>query len=125
MGCTSSKPLSLCTLRLGTLGRYGNSSRWSNPPVHIQWNPAMTKTPLFINSEKHLKAQQNYSKICRNEPRYNEWILTVPTQNLSRCNEYFARSLAAVSKNDRFESKFQLAFKIESVFDVLIFSPYT
>ena len=38
----------------------------------IQWNPAIKKTPLFINSEKHLKAQQNYSKICGNEPCYDE-----------------------------------------------------
>ena len=45
---------------------------------------------------KHVKARQNYSKICGNEPRYNEYILTVPTHNLPRCNEYFVRSLAAV-----------------------------
>ena len=34
-----------------------------------------------------------------NEPRYNEWILTVPTHNLSRYNEYFVLSLA-ITKND-------------------------
>ena len=34
-----------------------------------------------------------------NEPRYNEFILTLPTHNLSCYNEYFVLSLA-VSKND-------------------------
>ena len=46
-----------------------------------------------------MKARQNYSKICGNKPRYNELILTVPTHNLPRYNEYFVLSLA-VSKND-------------------------
>ena len=34
-----------------------------------------------------------------NKPRYNELILTVPTHNLPRHNEYFVLSLA-VSKSD-------------------------
>ena len=44
-----------------------------------------------------------------------------PNAEFTRCNEYFVRSLAAVSKNDRFESKLKLAL-IESVFDAFIFS---
>ena len=50
-------------------------------------------------NEQHLKARQNYSKICGNMPRYNEprsneLIVTVPTHNLPRYNEYFVLSLA-------------------------------
>ena len=35
----------------------------------------------------------------KRNPRYNEFILTVPTHNLPRYNEYFVLSLAG-SKND-------------------------
>ena len=50
-------------------------------------------------NEQHLKARQNYSKICGNKPRYKELILTVATHNLPRYSEYFVLSLA-ISKND-------------------------
>ena len=69
-----------------------------NEPRH-NTDPVITK--------KHLKARQNYSKICGNELRYNEYILTVPTHNFPRCNEYFVRPPAAVSKNDRFDLRFE------------------
>ena len=35
----------------------------------IQWNPVIMKTSL---KQKLLKAQQNYSEICGNEPCYND-----------------------------------------------------
>ena len=38
-------------------------------------------------NEQHLKAWQNYSKICGNKPRSNEQILTVPTYNLPHYNK--------------------------------------
>ena len=49
----------------------------------VEWHPAITnlRTRFF---EQHLKARENYSKICGNKPRYNE---------------SFVLSLA-VSKND-------------------------
>ena len=80
----------------------------------IQWNPARYNEDPVRN--------KNISKPGRitgcNElppppitkrPRYKENILTVPTPNLPRCDEYFVRSLAAVSTNNRFERKSQLA----------------
>ena len=82
----------------------------ANQEFTIQWNPATT--PRYKG--KHLKAWQNYSKICGNEPRYNEYILTVPTHNVPRCNEYFVRSLAAV--------RVKLNDKVFFELDVLIVS---
>ena len=70
----------------------------------------LVETAIYLNTvaprynEQHLKARQNYSKICGNKPRYNEphyneLILKVPTHNLPRFHEYFVLSLA-VSKSD-------------------------
>ena len=47
-------------------------------------------------NEQHLKAWQNYSKICGDNPRYNKLILTVPTHNLPCYNEYFVLSLLVI-----------------------------
>ena len=58
-------------------------------------------TPLLRrprHNEKHLKARQNYSKICGNELRYDSQA----TQNVPRCHGYCVQSLASLSKNDRF-----------------------
>ena len=57
--------------------------------------PRYNEDPVTTNN---MKAQQNYRKICGSKPRYNEEILTVPTHNLPRYNEYFVLSLA-VRKN--------------------------
>ena len=61
------------------------------------YNEPRYNEDLVKTYEQHFKARQNYSKIYKTH--YNELILTVPTHNLPRYNEYFVLSLA-VSKND-------------------------
>ena len=67
--------------------------------------PRYNECPVITcYNKQHMKAQQNYSKICGNKPCYKETcykelILTVTTHNLPRYNEYFVLSLA-VSKNN-------------------------
>ena len=66
----------------------------------------LVETAIYLNTvaprynEQHLKARQNYSKICGNKPRYNELILTVPMHNLPLYNEYFVLSALVLSKID-------------------------
>ena len=41
----------------------------------LTWKQASTVAPRYNKpryNEQHMKARQNYSKICVNKPRYNE-----------------------------------------------------
>ena len=45
--------------------------------------PKVRKILVFqLHNEKHQKARQNYSKICGNEPRYNEYFCCSPDSSL-------------------------------------------
>ena len=49
----------------------------------IQWNPAITNPAITkpLHNEQHLKARQNYSKICGNKT-----AITNPAIRNPRCN---------------------------------------
>ena len=55
--------------------------------------------PLY-NGDLVITNNIGKSKICGNEPRYNEQILTVPTHNLPRYNECFALDVARPNKKE-------------------------
>ena len=72
-------------------------------PLSSYSGTPLNRRPRY--NRKNISKLRRISEICGNKPRYNEpprhneLILTVPTQNLPRYNEYFVLSLA-VSKND-------------------------